>query len=181
MTFVRASIFATALLTLAAAKAATAPAMRTFHDEASGLSMTYPAAWELSDKPVAGRPLLLAKATPYSGDPKHRPVIGCMELDLPGAAPSDAKGRIEGMLDKTWRTAPPEEHIEIAPVAREDLSGLETWRTRVYYPAQKQTSLILLMIRNGKGIYCNAAWAETNGAEMQAAWKTIAIERRGKN
>src|SRR6476619_457640 len=116
MKLIRTSTFAVAFLAFTAAQAATAPEMRTFHDDASGLSMTYPAAWELSDKPGVGRLLLLAKLTPYAGDPKHRPVIGCMELDLPGSSAADAKARVEDMLDKTWRTAPPEEHVEIAPV-----------------------------------------------------------------
>jgi hypothetical protein len=174
------SILAFALiLATGAALAANDPsttALRTVHDDATGLTVTVPEAWELADREMAGRQLVLARAAPYDGNPKRRPVLMCMELALPGVAPAQARERIEAMLDHTWRLAPPTEKIEIAPVAREDLSNIEAWRTRIYYPAEKQTTAMLLLIRDGKGIYCSAAWGETHGEQMQAAWKSLAIE-----
>ena len=159
----------------AAAQDPAPTATRIVRDDATGLSATVPAAWEIAEKTKPGQ-ILIVRASPYDGDPKDRPALVCMGADMPGATPESAPARIEDMLDKTWRLAPPEEKVEIAPVAREDLSGGETWRTRVHHPRRNETMLILVRIHDEKMLYCSAGWAGTHSAEMEAVWKSLAVE-----
>jgi hypothetical protein len=177
-----------------------APDTYVFFDEATGLSIELPKAWERRDpnevkrtmletnerfwkRPVAeglskSGVLFMTMASPYTGPETERSFLTCVASPLPPSMdikPGDVKLLLETTIDATYGKY--EKDITISKAEKIEISGKEAYRLSISKKNNEPGSFLFVALLNrGLLLQCSGAYDSMTRSAVERSLQSLRIK-----